>query len=63
MSIRILISIPSRPALHTIKLIYSHSEFYSTPIHLQSILEKLCNDVIHLALQVKNFFFKIFFNV
>ena len=43
-----------RPALHTISLIYAHSEFYRNTPRLQSILEKLCNDVIHAALQYVN---------
>jgi len=43
-----------RPALHTIALIYANSQFYRNTPRLQSILEKLCNDVIHAALQYVN---------
>lgn len=40
-----------RPALYMISLIYANSECCSNTARLQAILEKLCNDVIHLALQ------------
>ena len=43
-----------KPALHTVHLIYAHSEHYNTTARLQSILEKLNNDVIHAALKHVN---------
>jgi dynein heavy chain, axonemal len=43
-----------KPAMHTINLIYCHSHYYNTSARLQSILEKLNNDVVHAALQYVN---------
>ncbi len=43
-----------RPAMHTVSLIYANSRHYNTTARLQSILERLNNDVIHAALQHVN---------